>query len=141
MSKFVNLDKQQESWDDLQDKPIQYALLDEEHDMRIGALVDFEQQYYSGMRIEVAELVDDSLDEQQIQIASKDTAKIEQNKYNIIINDMLILQKLLAQEPNGTAQEIVGKIISSLQRFKNLLIGMRQSVSGRWKEVSGTEEV
>lgn len=109
--------------------------------MQIGALVDFEQQYYSGMRIEVAELVDDSLDEQQIQVASKDTAKIEQNKYNIIINDMLILQKLLAQEPNGTAQEIVGKIISSLQRFKNLLIGMRQSVSGRWKEVSGTEEV
>ena len=66
------------------------------------------------MRIEVSELVDDSLDEQQILVASKDTTKIEQNKYNIIINDMLILQKLLSQDPTDPVLEIVGKVIVSL---------------------------
>lgn len=141
VSKFLGLDRQQDDRDALQNKFIQYALLDDEHDVRIEDLAQFEQRYYAGMRIAVSELVDDSLDEQQIQVASRDTARIEQNKYNIIINDMLILQKLLAQEPEYPAQEIVGKIITSLQRFKNILIGMRQPESDRWKEVSGADEV
>lgn len=137
----MDLDKQSDTRDNLQDKFIQYALLDEDHDVPIEELAQFEQQYYSGMRIEVSELVDDSLDEQQIQVASKDTTRIEQNKYNIIVNDMLILQKLLAQESSSLASKTVCKIVASLQRFKNILIGMRQPVFDRWKDISDAEEV
>ena len=54
---------------------------------------------------------------------------------------MLILQKLLAQESSSLASKTVCKIIASLQRFKNILIGMRQPVCDRWKDISDAEEV
>ena len=63
VSKFLGLDRQQDDRDALQDKFIQYALLDDEHDVSVEDLAQFEQRYYAGMRIAVSELVDDSLDE------------------------------------------------------------------------------